>query len=158
MIDARIGQTEPCPMCGSTEARWRGRRVYDFVFTCGRFMVERTLYAFGFGRLGPSTPGGHAEVVAGSFGAGPVPHIRTASTIDDVNRDIHHATLRDVYEIETGMAVAKRYWKCRSCKRRGQVFEDLDRMLAARGELARLEGNIEARNGAVSEPIDRDGM
>ena len=71
---------------------------------------------------------------------------------------IHYATVRDIYEFNTGMAVARTYWKCRECKQRGQEFDNLEQLLAPRAQISEIEDGIAARHGAVSYPVDRDGL
>jgi len=158
MIDARTGRVEPCPNCGSRDVRWRGRRWYDFVLTYARFSVEAMLRVVGFGRMGPSTPGGAAAENANGYCEQAVPLVTTGSMIDDVNSEIHYEQLREYYEVNAGTAVARRYWKCRACKQRGQVFDHVERLLAPRARVAELEDGIARRPGGVSYPVDRDGI
>jgi hypothetical protein len=156
MIDKATGQVEPCPMCGSREVRWRPRRLYDFVFTWFRYVVETVLQAVGFGRLGPQTLGG-------ASGSMPVcdhriPNPRPGRHIDDIHLEMQYSRLRQMYELNTGTATANRYWKCRSCRRRGQVFDGLADLVRPLGELTRMEDAMTLRHGAPSNPVDRDAI
>src|SRR5262249_14917194 len=121
MDETAINATPPpWPDCGSTNWRWRPRRFYELLFTSLRWYVD--------------------AIVGGIFGA-------TRSTVpgsvlpDRTNQGrlagLEYAQARKVYETRVGTTTASLFWKCRTCGKRGQMFDDVDELLAQRG---RLEG------------------
>lgn len=95
---------DPCPICNSTSVRWRKRRIYDYAFTWTRAIING-LYEQTLGRSA-----------------------RTAGSVDGMHIDaalshhIEHELMREKLEADSCFKVGKRYWKCRDCKQRGQIF------------------------------------
>lgn len=86
---------EICPLCESTDARWRGRRPWDFAFTWMRWSFE--LIASGFA--------GNRRGDAGYYGSPERAEV-----------------LSEIREANTGHKTPKRFWKCRACRRKGHEF------------------------------------
>jgi hypothetical protein len=95
------GQFDPCPNCGSEDVRWRGRRWYDVPLNFLRYIVEALLHTLGFGSKSPSQY---------------APEFREA---------LQHEKL---YDDRMSAQTPRRFWRCPSCKQRGQVFDDLDEL------------------------------
>ena len=128
--------SDPCPNCGSSAVRWRGRRIYDGVFTEIRHAADNALGAF-FGANKTSVAGGAYSERA-----------------DEARLDtLRYQTERKIYENRVGTVTAVRFWKCRACQKKGEVFEDAAGLLAGRAHLVELENDIAGNLGAVSHPI-----
>src|SRR5437879_4041090 len=135
-----ISQTSaPCPDCGSTDVRWRPRRFYDVVFTYVRWFVDSIA-----GALFRST----RSTVAGSGFSDRTNEGRLAA--------VEYAEERKLYEDRIGTKTASRFWKCRSCGHRGQVFDNLDNVVAERQRLAGFEDTISGSVGSVNEPLKNE--
>lgn len=93
MIDTT---TQPCPVCDSTNIRWRGRRLYDVPLTWARHFVEML-------NMGASR---QAMGMRRSRYADYPTHVRA-----------------EALQGRTGLRTATRFWRCRDCKNRGEVFD-----------------------------------
>ena len=142
MINAATGQPDPCPVCGSTNVRWRGRRFYDIPFNFFRFLAVGAL-------------GG----LIGTSGASTSPRIGVTG-ID--NRLATHAYQkeRELYEARADSATPRRFWKCLDCKQHGEDFGSLaEDTFALRRDLAAKEDSIvQDRLGGAASPINRSGI
>jgi hypothetical protein len=126
MIDARTGQPEPCPMCASTNVRWRQRRWSDYPLNWLRFVFESVFGFVSSGRrnanLGvPGSPQGYEY-----------DEYRLA-------HDEHAASL-----------IPRFFWKCADCGRKGEIFGSLDTTNLER--ITELERDLRAQGGVVSDP------
>ena len=135
---------DACPNCGSPDVRWRRRRIYDVVFTGIRHAADNVLGSI-FGASKTSVAGGAYSERA-----------------DETRLDaLRYQTERKLYENRVGTITAVRFWKCRACGSKGEVFEDTADLIADRAHLAELQTDIGDNLGAVSDPIadhevDRD--
>lgn len=86
-------QIDVCPICDSTDVRWRGRRPWDFAFTWLRWLTEL-----------------FASV------------LRTNALDQEWSIRARTDFSSDMLEANTGLKTPKRFWKCRACKRKGHVF------------------------------------
>ena len=94
-----FGRTvDACPLCGSAEARWRGRRPWDFPLTWLRWIVELIASAFASQRRAE-------ERYYWGYGD---------RTQDEMRGEMSEAN--------TGLRTPRRFWKCRACKRKGHEF------------------------------------
>jgi hypothetical protein len=133
------GGVDPCPNCGSENVRWRTRRWYDVVFTYLRYAMDLTAGTlFGAGRT--------------STVAGPVSERAARAHLDATQYRIE----RGVYEDRAGTMTARRFWKCRECRQKGQVFDGVERVTRARERLGELEEDIISNLGSVGSPIRGD--
>lgn len=89
---------EPCPECGSENVRWRGRRWYDVPLNFLRYLVEAFFHALGFG-------GKSSSDYAPEFGEA-----------------LQH---QKMYDDRMSAQTPRRFWRCPSCKQRGEIFDDL---------------------------------
>jgi hypothetical protein len=129
MIDARIGQADPCPMCGSADVRWRGRRWYDVPLTWVRFIV-----------VGP------IEFVF-------APKKRSFGGIGHTGEDLTYDAAREAYDDRMATATARRFWKCRACRNKGQVFADVGAEQLE--HLESIEDALAENKGGVERPVGR---
>jgi predicted RNA-binding Zn-ribbon protein involved in translation (DUF1610 family) len=114
--EARIAAAkgiEPCPMCGSSDVRWRRRGPTDFALTWLRWWVE--LFASFF------------QVQARSVRRSSQARAFDATTAHTQVIRIEYGTgagepIREFYEATTGHKTPKRFWRCSSCKQKGHVF------------------------------------
>ncbi len=154
-MDPTTGRLAPCPNCGSTNVRWRNRRLYDFVFTWTRFAADTVLSTiFVGGASGRTTGGVSSPYVAGSAS----PHVPEWQ-LRNQPWAIQYNQQRSMYEAKVGLAVAKRFWRCPDCRQKGQVFSGLDETLTTdRAALASMEDRIVGDLGSISNRVDRDGI
>ncbi len=155
MIDARTGQPRPCPDCGSTNVRWRGRRWHDVIRTWLRHFADYLpAAAFGIGRpkVGDSSVGAQQTFQDGW------PISISNHQAEEIVRRSQYEQSREVYDIETGYVTPDLFWKCGDCRRKGHVFANPENLLGLRAELASLEDSIVRHAGGVSNEIDRDGL
>jgi rubrerythrin len=112
MIDATTQQQKPCPICDSTNVRWRGRRIYDAPLTWARAAFESVgSMMFGSSRSNvPVDAHGYADLVANA-------------------RRLRAEKL----EARTGLCTPTAFWRCRDCRNRGYVFEPRAKEDAAAG-------------------------
>lgn len=107
--------SDPCPNCGSSDIRWRRRRIYDVVLTWIRYALDSALGTF-FDPTGSSLPthvgGASSEEISGANWAGSRPDV------------FRYPAKRQSFEERVGTLTAVRFWKCRTCRKRGEVFED----------------------------------
>ena len=146
-MDSIASPPVPCPNCGFRNVRWRNRRFYDVILTWLRYGVDNTL-ATVFSRGATTTTG----TVAGRE-----PYVSNVlrSRIEAEEYD----PARRMYEEKVGLTTARRFWRCPDCKKKGQVFTELDDALTTgRAGLASIEDQVVGRLGGVSDPIDRDGL
>ncbi|MDE3094742.1 MAG: hypothetical protein KGK07_01925 [Chloroflexota bacterium] len=136
MLDSRAFEPKPCPLCDSTNVRWRRRRFYDVIRTYLRYIADRVVGA---------AFGGTRTTIIGPAYSDRASDARLAS--------IEYREERNIYEDRVGTMTAPLFWKCPDCGRKGQVFDHLDGVLGERERLAGLEDRIEGGLGAVGNPI-----
>jgi hypothetical protein len=95
---AVTGKPDPCPNCGSEDARWRGRRWYDVALNFTRYVIEAFLHTLGFGAKSPS------------------------QYAPEFSQALEH---QKMYDDRMSAQTPRRFWRCPSCKQRGEVFDDL---------------------------------
>ena len=133
-----LAQTsEPCPDCGSNDVRWRRRRFYDVLLTYLRYLVDSI-----------ATTGATKSSVPGSILSDRANRARVVAH--------QYREARKLYEDRVGTKTASRFWKCRACGHRGQVFDDLDKVLAERQRLAGFEDTISGSMGSVNDPLKNE--
>ena len=94
----------PCPICNSANVRWRKRHVYDFVFTWSRTLIQ--------------------GVYSTLSGRGRLAGYRMGSTRDwRVGEAYEYDRHLEALEEQTGYKVGTRYWTCRDCGNKGQIFD-----------------------------------
>lgn len=142
-MDPTTGRPTPCPNCGSTNARWRNRRLYDFVFTWTRFAADTVLSTLFVRGASPTADSRY------------VPEWQLGSQAESWS----YQRRRAAYESKVGLAVAKRFWRCPDCRQKGQVFSGLDETLTTdRAALASMEDRIVGDLGSIGSRVDRDGI
>jgi hypothetical protein len=96
--------SRPCPICDSTNVRWRGRRFYDIPLTWARTLIEALWSGVAVNaRMEPS--GGNRE-------------LDRAAT-----HDYGESVRAEHLEAATGHATPSRFWRCRACGGKGHVFD-----------------------------------
>ena len=130
------GQTAPCPSCGSTNVRWRRRRVSDVVLTHARYLADLVLSTlFGMGQTRIAGGGSHAAGRANL-------------------QALAYSESRQFYESRMGTKTASRFWKCPDCRKKGQVFGAIGSTVSLDGTLVGPGGEV---TGNVSGgPINRE--
>ncbi len=63
---------------------------------------------------------------------------------------------RRLFDERMSFRTAKRFWRCPACRNSGQEFGDAGE--AERKQLVALEDEIELQGGAVSDPVNREGL
>jgi hypothetical protein len=116
-------------MCGSADVRWRGRRVYDIPLTWLRYVVVAPM-----------------EFVFS-------PKKRSFGGIGHTGHDLSYDAARQAYDDRMATATAKRFWKCRACKHKGQVFGELG--ASQLQYLASVEDDLAENRGGVQGPVGR---
>jgi rubrerythrin len=115
MIDARTGQPEPCPMCGSADVRWRRRRWYDGARNGMRYSIE--------------------AVLSTVFRQRSVTGMRDVDVWQERNQALMDAHRIKAHDHALSSKTADRFWRCRACKREGHVFHDAVSMLKDHPEI-----------------------
>lgn len=128
-MDARTGQTDPCPMCGSTNVWWRGRRWYDVPLTWLRYIIVAPI-----------------EMVFGT-------KQRASGGIGHTAHHISYEAARDAYDDRMSVATGRWFWRCGSCGERGQVFEDIGQ--AQIEHISSIEADMAENQGGAEQPFSR---
>jgi hypothetical protein len=76
-----------------------------------------------------------------------------------VRAELAYEPARDMYEMRIAATTPDWFWCCRSCGRKGHVFNDAASLLEPRELLARLEDAMKPTwDSQVYNPVNRNGL
>jgi hypothetical protein len=138
---AVTGKFEPCPRCGSEDVRWRGRRWYDVINNNLRGFIEwgvAMLFRPRRDSLSYPIPTSRAD------------ELRLAAIESDA--------LLNAHEYNTAFMTPRRYWKCRACRQRGEVYDDvLEQVMRERAMLGGIDERMATLDPLASETDEKQG-
>lgn len=127
---------EPCPNCGSRNARWRKPRPLDVPLTWGAFMIDFVLGGAGRDRA-----------TALPYGPGMPADSGTTAT---------YGELKERFDMKVGLKVPEAFWRCPDCRKKGEV-RDLASLGADIALISGMESAVSAEGGGVSDSIHGGG-
>ncbi len=134
-----------CPECGSRNVRWRRSRPTDAVLNYLRFITDRA-----FGGLDMVAITNVRTFRGGPGFAGDAPY-----AVDSAIRD-HEA--REFFEVEAGSKTPSAFWRCLDCRKKGEVYDDIEKTLGLAGEMGAEESYLEESGGSVHKPVGGQGQ
>jgi hypothetical protein len=132
MLDA-IGQPRACPICNSSDVRWRGRRFYDVPLNWLRYVVEYCLQVFTNSRRQTY-------------------YVAPPGSMRDAPARYHYEQHRQALDERASTMTPRAFWRCRSCGNRGQIFDEIDGI----ERLDELEEQVIEQGGVVGDPKNID--